>query len=109
MVTTWDKLFSIAENLEWHITYDMPDNGALYQMDFSKYSPAGEDFSFYCEADSPDEMAREVYDTYDGFNTDEHAIGCYGMRGAPDLHALIHDAEAIKEMIFELYDALREA
>jgi len=108
MVHTWKELIEIAENLGWRVTYDMPDNGALYEMDFAQYSPAGEDFSFYCSADTPEDMVSAIYDEYSNFNIDEHAVMCHGMRGAPNLHVLIHDAESIREMLFELHRELTE-
>lgn len=109
MVTTWDKLFQIAEELDWDLTYEAKDSGALYEIDFRKYSPAGEDFGFYCEADAPEEMAKEVMRYLVDFDVDEHVKLVMDMDGAPGLRELVHDAEDIEDMIDELVGHLYDA
>ena len=108
MVHTWDKLFEMADGLDWHATYEAKDLGELYEVDFAKYSPAGEDFSFYCEADTPEDLVEKIYENYADFDVDEHVKLVMGMRGAPGLKELVEDAEAIKEMIWNLYDVLSD-
>lgn len=106
MVRTWGELFEVARNLDWCVTYETKDLGALYAVDFAKYSPAGEDFSFYCEANTPEEMAHEVLRYSTNFDIDEHVKSVMEMCDAPSLRELVHDAEDIASMVEELYDAI---
>ena len=108
MVHTWDELFEIADSLGWNATYEAKDMGELYEVDFAKYSPDGEDFSFYCEANDPGEMVEKIFDNYADFDVDEHVKLVMDMRGAPGLKELVEDAEEIKEMILDLYYALSD-
>ena len=90
-----------ADELGWSIYRD--DEGG---WDFGKYSPAGEDFSFYVGGE---DIVKEVYEYYEGFDPDEHAkmwIEAQGrVSGVPSsIRTLIDDAEAIDEMLKELAD-----
>ena len=92
-----------ADELGWSIYCD--DEGG---WDFGKYSPAGEDFSFYVRGE---DIVKEVYEYYEGFDPDEHAkmwVEAQGrVAGVPSsIRTLIDDAEAIDEMLKELADAL---
>lgn len=108
MVQTWNEVFQVAHSLGWHITYEMPDMGNLYEVDFSVYSPAGEDFNFDVSVDDPAALARKVRDYWWNFDADEHVKSVMDMRGAPGLRELIDDADAIEEMLHELSDALMD-
>ena len=58
-------------------------------------------------------MAEQVREYAYDFDPEEHAemwVESRGKRGVPDsIRTLIDDADAIKEMAFELADALRKA
>ena len=100
------KIGEIAERLEWEVV--KYDDGTV---DFRKYSPAGEDFSFTVNAK---EAAKEIYEYYDGFDVDEHIemwieARKNGVSGVPSTSRLVEDAEAISEMLKELADAVMDA
>ena len=102
-----DALIDAAELLDWsvHIYDDC--------IEFEKYSPAGEDFSFSIAGSEETDVVKQVRECAYEFDPDEHAemwAESRGKRGVPDsIRTLIDDADAIKEMLFELADALREA
>lgn len=100
------KIREIAECLGWRVVEY--DNGTV---DFSKYSPAGEDFSFTVNAK---EAEKEIYEFYNDFDVDEHIemwIGARqnGVSGVPSTRQLVEDAEDISEMLKELADAVISA
>ena len=102
-----DVLIDAAELLDWsvHIHDDC--------IEFEKYSPAGEDFIFTITGNDEARVAEQVREYAYDFDPDEHAemwVESRGKRGVPDsIRTLIDDADAIKEMAFELADALRKA
>ena len=102
-----DVLIDAAELLDWsvHIYDDC--------IEFEKYSPAGEDFIFTITGNDEARVAEQVREYAYDFDPDEHAemwVESRGKRGVPDsIRTLIDDADAIKEMAFELADALRKA
>lgn len=83
-------------------------------FELSKYSPLGEDFSFTVERKNP---VKGLEDYYDSFDPEEHAamwIQAKMQKGNPaqvpgSLEDLCHDADAIEDMICDLYAAVREA
>lgn len=100
-----EKLREKAEELGWSLYED--ENGGV---ELGKYSPAGEDFSFYVhEKDNLVEATREYAD---GFDTEEHiemwVMARHSVSGVPDIKTLVKDADAIQEMLNELADALEE-
>ena len=78
--------------------------------ELGKHSPAGEDYWFsLLEKD----VVKELLNHYEGFDTDteEHVMMLMeaknnGLAGVPSLKVLVEDADAIEDMIEELYDAL---
>ena len=102
-----DALTDAAELLDWsvHIYDDC--------IEFEKYSPAGEDFIFSITGNDEARVAEQVREYAYDFDPDEHAemwVESRGEKGVPDsIRTLIDDADAIKEMVFELGDALRKA
>ena len=95
-----DVLIDAAELLDWsvHIYDDC--------IEFEKYSPAGEDFIFTITGNDEARVAEQVREYAYDFDPDEHAemwVESRGKRGVPDsIRTLIDDADAIKEMAFEL-------
>lgn len=102
-----DALTDAAELLDWsvHIYDDC--------IEFEKYSPAGEDFILTITGNDEACVVEQVRECAYDFDPDEHAemwVEIRGKRGVPNsIRTLIDDADAIKEMVFELADALREA
>lgn len=99
------KLREKAEELGWSLYED--ENGGI---ELGKYSPAGEDFSFYVhEKENLVETTREYAG---GFDTEEHiemwVQARHSTSGVPDIKTLVKDANAIQEMLNELADALEE-
>jgi hypothetical protein len=93
---------TIIENLDWSFSeYDG-------MIEFSKYSPAGEDFSFCVSSVC---MVDEIQQYYNDFDEDEH-IEMWakakenGVSGIPSFRELVEDADAIKDMLEELAIAL---
>lgn len=99
------KYLKVIESLDWHISYD-PDDVSI---EIGRISPAGEDFSFEVYAK---DFPQGVIEAADDFDPDEHAemwVSHRGERGCPSsIRELIEDAEAIKEMLRELADAMND-
>jgi len=98
-----DLLFKKADDLGWSIYRD-----EYGDLEFSKHSPLGEDFSFYIGGR---DIVKEVLEYYEYFDPDEHCkmwIEAQGrVAGVPrSIRDLIDDAEAIDEMLKELAYAL---
>ena len=98
------RLIEKCEELDWSVhCYDE-------YVEISQQSPAGEDFSFTVdEKDFVENVKQYAAD----FNPDEHiamwieAKG-FGTSGVPSARELVHDAEAIDEMLQNLAIALCE-
>lgn len=116
-----EQLLGNAEGQDWSYTiYQEPEgtyNGWHCEernyIELEKYSPAGEDFSMIIDfdVDSPINSFLENLKEYsEDFDIDEHVemwIPKRGKGGCPEsISELVEDAEAIKNMIFELWDAL---
>lgn len=95
-----ELLLQKAEELDWRA--NLSKNGKDIEVEFGKYSDAGEDFFFAACADTPEGIAEGVQSYYEDFDPEEHAAGCYGMKGAPGLRALLDDAESIDDMLRDL-------
>ena len=93
----------IAEALDWK-TYWYDDC-----VEFEKYSPAGEDYMFTVWYKSLIDIPDGVTEVYQTFDAEEHAklwINS-GASGVPDLRTLLDDADAIRDMLEELSDAMQ--
>jgi glycine cleavage system regulatory protein len=96
----------VCENLCWAFTYDESGN-----VELSKYSPAGEDFSFSVEVNGFVENVKEYSANFD---IDEHVEMWIQARknkasGVPTTRELVKDAEDISEMLKELSSILWKA
>lgn len=108
MNTLMDALVDAAEEIGWavHIEDDC--------IEFEKYSPAGEDFFLTITGNDEDEVVEKVREYAYDYDPDEHAAMWVDARrkisGVPQsVRTLIDDADAIKEMLFELAEELRKA
>ena len=99
------KYIEVIEDLGWIIVEDPDDTG----VEIRQASPAGEDFSFYADtADFPESVVKYAR----CFDPDEHVelwIGHRGEGGCPStVRGLVEDADAIKQMLRKLADALSD-
>ena len=97
-----NKIIEVSETLDWTIV----DDG--YTVTFSRYSPAGEDFSFAVDKENIIEEVKK-YSAY--FDIDEHIemwieAKRNGVSGIPSTRELVYDAEDIDDMLKELAAAL---
>lgn len=113
-----DDIIDAANALDWSVYTDEPriiagELDPSFGLEFRKYSPAGEDFSFYVSTTDPvaeraESLVREVVRYAIDFDPEEHAAIMLGANGAPGLFELCDDAKAIAAMLEELSDALNE-
>lgn len=116
-----EQLLENAEGQDWSYTiYQEPEgtyNGWHCEeknyIELEKYSPAGEDFSMIIDfdIDSPvDSFLENLKEYSEDFDIDEHVemwMPERGKGGCPgSISELVEDAEAIKDMIFELWEIL---
>ena len=94
-------LDALADN-NWKPYIDTDNNS----IDLEWYSPAGEDFLLSFDVRDDDDFLSQLYDAYMDFDSEQHAIENYGMRGAPSLRALLDDADAIEDELKRLGFAL---
>lgn len=100
-----EKQRQVCEKLEWS-AHELGDG----TVELEKYSPAGEDFFAIVSLEG---FVRNVREYADGFDTDDH-IDMWvhakesGTSGVPGYKVLVEDADAIKEMLLELAEALEE-
>ena len=94
-------LDALADN-NWKPYIDTDNNS----IDLEWYSPAGEDFLLSFDVRDDDDFLSQLYDAYMDFDSEQHAIENYGMRGAPGLRALLDDADAIEYELKRLGFAL---
>lgn len=94
-------LDALADN-NWKSYIDTDDNF----IDLEWYSPAGEDFMLSFNVKDDDDFLSMLFDAYMNFDTEQHAVENYGMRGAPGLRVLLDDAEAIEGELQRLWGEL---
>lgn len=95
--TLSDELIEFCDTKDWSVSlFDT-------EVQFEKFSPAGEDFLFYANVF---ELADEIKKYADDFDPDEHTemwVEFRGKRGVPkSIRTLIDDADAIKIMLTDL-------
>lgn len=96
----YSAIIDAAEKLDWSVYVDKDNN----YIEFEKYSPAGEDFSFSVGAE---DVIEEVKAYASDFDIDEHIemwieARHNGVRGVPSIRELVKDAEDIDKMLQEL-------
>lgn len=115
MKRTKNAVIAAAEKLGWKVSFRVQESpinpGSVDKyVEFEGYSPAGEDLDFIEFYRTITDIPRLLRERYADFDPDEHAAGWYGKnKGEPcSLRALLDDAEAIGEMIWDLANALDE-
>lgn len=110
-----DRIVEIAEENGWKVDVESND-GDNFSYAFSKYSPAGQDFSFEAEIEDNNVYAllNNIKDYYDNYDCSYEAYlwldnTGHGTNGAPyDMKDVYEDMEACEEMTFELWKSLSE-
>lgn len=101
-----NKIVKIAENLEWSVNINNNE------LEFTKYSPAGQEFNFVLGADNLKEVTQKIKERCDNFDCSEEAYlwlddSGHGTNGAPyDMKDLYEDMEECLKMMEELRDEL---
>lgn len=101
-----EQLLTIAGNLGWAVTPPFSDD--MGDIEFQKYSPAGQDFSFDLTATTDaDDLIEDLEGVISTFDPLERAFlwvkNGHGVNGAPDdPRDIIKDMEECKEMMREL-------
>ena len=95
------KILDALDDNNWKLYIDTEDNF----IELEWYSPAGEDFLLSFDV-KDDDFLSQLYDAYINFDTEQHAVENYGMRGAPGLRVLLDDADAIEDELKRLWCAL---
>jgi putative lipoic acid-binding regulatory protein len=105
------SLIEKAEALDWKVT-DSRECGftvekGVTELEFSKYSPAGEDFSFSVSGRTQKELKDEIKNYVNDFDVDEHIelwieARKNGVGGVPNIRELVKDADDIYDMLEEL-------
>lgn len=116
-----EQLLGNVEGLDWNYTiYQEPEGtyGGWHcdernYVELEKYSPAGEDFSMIIDFDMDDPINSfldNLKEYSENFDIDEHVemwLPSRGKGGCPgSISELVEDAEAIKDIIIELWEIL---
>lgn len=111
-----DVVSQCAETNGWnvHTTIDREKNTVTF--DFSKFTPAGQDFFFSVtmQGDDLDSLIAEMSDYYESFDVDEETYlwldsDGHGKNGAPyRMRDVLEDMEAAEKMMGDLLEAIRK-
>lgn len=95
---------------DWNVYEEDDGNG----WEITKFSPAGEDFSFVITHNNNAKQAKEEIIRYTNeFDEEEHIemwvnAKSEGVKGIPTIKELVKDAEDIQEMLYELCNKIKE-
>lgn len=95
----------ICERLDWRVLESEDE------IELEKWSPAGEDF--IVSITDLENIPNAVWEYANDFDPEEHIemwilARRSGVRGVPAASELVEDAGAIRDMLLELADALRD-
>lgn len=112
-ISSIDELKEAIENFGWNVYESGFGRKGYVEWELSKYSPAGEDFSFPVEHQNNPAMAvKAIRDYAYNFDTEEHiklwVEAQDNISGVPSIRELVDDADAIQEMLDELSDFCSE-
>ena len=113
----FEKIYEIAEREGWEVSHTVCQGEISFE--FSKLSPAGQDFYFTRDVDYEDdeyyvfaELRDAVYRYWENFDVCEETYiwldnTGHGMNGAPEnMKDLYEDMQACEDMIYDLWLAL---
>ena len=108
-----NKMFEAIENMDWNTHFSENQTESEIEIELENWSPAGENIIETIRFDNtPDGLIKALKENAESFDVDEHVelwIEGRGKNGVPDTaRELVEDAEAIKEMLDDLYEAVSE-
>lgn len=107
-----EDLIKKAEELDWSVECTN-EEGNRVSLDFSRYSPAGQDFNFSVEGSNTKDIGIAIEEYYNSYDPSEEAYlwldrTGHGTKGAPyDMKDVYDDMGACKDMIYELLQTLK--
>ena len=110
---TKKKIEKIAEKLGWTVTWDKNNDGMKF-VNFSQYSPAGQDFNVELDYKTLGEIEDKLREYYDNYDPSYEAYlwlaeSGHGKNGAPyEMIDVYNDMKACEEMIDKLACAIEE-
>ena len=115
----FERIYEIAEREGWSVSHTVCQGEISFE--FSKLSPAGQDFCFTRDVDYEDdedyvfsELRDAVYRYWENFDVCEETYiwldnTGHGMNGAPEnMKDLYEDMQACKDMIHDLWFSLKD-
>ena len=111
-----DKITDCAESNGWSVSMDTEQEKDIVVFEFSKYTPAGHDFSFSAtmKDNSLDSLGDDIEEYFEHFDVDSEAYlwlddNGHGKNGAPyRMRDVLADMEAAERYIESLLDAIRD-
>ena len=111
-----DKITDCAESNGWSVSMDTEQEKDIVVFEFSKYTPAGHDFSFSAtmKDNSLDSLGDDIEEYFEHFDVDSEAYlwlddNGHGKNGAPyRMRDVSADMEAAERYIESLLDAIRD-
>lgn len=111
-----DKITDCAESNGWSVSMDTEQEKDIVVFEFSKYTPAGQDFSFSAtmKDNSLDSLGDDIEEYFEHFDVDSEAYlwlddNGHGKNGAPyRMRDVLADMEAAERYIESLLDAIRD-
>lgn len=110
------KITECAESNGWNVNINTEQEKGIVVFEFSKYTPAGQDFSFSAtmKDNSLDSLVADMKEYYEGFDVDSEAYlwldkNGHGKNGAPyRMKDVLADMEEAEKNIESLLNAIRE-
>lgn len=117
MTMTQEKIIAIAEENGWQVHIAGSGNDDKVILEFSKFTPYGQDFNFQAgmERDDLQTLIDSIIYFLDGFDPDSEAYlwlgpDGHGKNGAPyNMKDIVEDMEAAGDMVLDLCIAYQEA
>ncbi|RGN40868.1 hypothetical protein DXB64_03505 [Bacteroides uniformis] len=114
MNNVMDLIIRCAEADGWSVDTEINHERQETEFTFSKYTPAGQDFSFpvTMQDDDLNSLIGSIKEYYDNFDVDEEAYlwldeTGHGKNGAPyRMKDVVKDMEEAEKMIDRLLDAI---
>lgn len=111
-----DKITERAESNGWNVSIDTEQEKGIVVFEFSKYTPAGQDFSFSVamKDNNLDALVADIEEYYEDFDVDSEAYlwldeNGHGKNGAPyRMRDVLADMEAAEKSIENLLDAIKD-